>query len=300
MLDECRLCPRECGVNRNKKDVGVCGAPSSMVIARYSLHMWEEPCISGSNGSGTIFFSGCNLKCIFCQNYMISSKVRGTVVDIEQFSDICLKLQNNGANNINLVTGVMYIPKIIEGILLARESGLSIPIIYNSSGYEKCSSIKLLDGIVDVYLPDFKYWSDDLALKYSKCCDYRESVIKAIDGMYNQVGKVVFDDEGNIVKGVIVRHLVLPGCLEDSKKVLNYLYNKYGNNIYISIMNQYTPVRKVNIDSLDRTLQKREYDEIIDYAYDLGIRNAYVQEDETQKESFIPDFFVFDGLDNDN
>ena len=295
-MNECMLCPRYCMVNRESGQLGYCGCGKDMVIARYSLHMWEEPCISGSKGSGTIFFSGCNLKCIFCQNYDISNLNKGKIVSIEEFSDICIKLQESGANNINLVTGTMYIPLIVKGIKLARKKGLKIPIIYNTSGYDSIEGLKMLDGIIDVYLPDLKYYSDDLAIKYSKCKDYFKYASMAIEEMYRQVCKPILDNNGIIKRGVIVRHMMLPNNSNDSKKILKYLYDKYKDNIIISIMNQYTPIRYLDYEELNHKVTNYEYNEIINYAYDLGIRNAYIQDDDTQRDSFIPDFNVFDGL----
>ena len=297
MINNCRLCPRYCGVDRNKGQIGYCGCGKEMVIARYSLHKWEEPCISGFNGSGTIFFSYCNLGCIYCQNYDISILHKGKVVSVEEFSDICIKLQNKGATNFNLVTGCMYIPLIVEGINIAKQNGLHIPIVYNSSGYESIEGLKLLEGIVDIYLPDFKYYDDKIALKYSKVNNYYKYTSLAIDEMNRQVGRNKFNKNGIMVKGVIVRHLVLPGCIDDSMRIIEYLYGKYGNSIYLSIMNQYTPVRKINVDELDRVVTDFEYEKVIDYAYDIGVRNAYIQEGITQKDSFIPDFNVFNAID---
>ena len=290
MLDGCNLCPRNCNVNRNNNEIGYCGASNQMVIAKAYLHMWEEPCISGSVGSGTIFFSYCNLRCIFCQNYDISTLHKGNIVSINRLKEICLELQEKGALNINLVTPTHYVPLIVEALKLAKKEGLTIPIIYNTSSYENISTIKLLEGIVDVYLPDLKYYNDEYGIKYSNCNNYFKYASIAIEEMYKQVGKCVFDNNGIIKKGVIVRHLMLPDNIEDSKNIINYLYNKYKDNIYISIMNQYTPLRKLEYDNLNRKVSKDEYDDLIDYAYDLGIRNAYMQEGETQKESFIPDF----------
>ena len=295
-MNECMLCPRYCMVNRECGQLGYCGCGKDMVIARYSLHMWEEPCISGSKGSGTIFFSGCNLKCIFCQNYDISNSIKGKIVSIEEFSDICIKLQDRGANNINLVTGTMYIPLIVKGIKLAKRKGLNIPIIYNTSGYDSIEGINMLDGIVDVYLPDLKYYSDKLSIKYSKCNNYFKYASMAIDEMYNQVGKPIMDDNGIIKRGVIVRHMMLPNNGNDSKKILKYLYDKYKDNIIISVMNQYTPIRYLDYEELNHKVTNYEYDSVINYAYDLGVRNAYIQDDNTQRDSFIPDFNTFDGL----
>ena len=286
---KCNLCPRNCNINR-ETEYGFCHANNKLKIARAALHFFEEPCISGTKGSGAIFFTYCNLKCIFCQNYEISANFIGKEITIDKFSDICLSLQKQGANNINLVTPTHYIPLIKEGLILAKSKGLKIPIIYNTGGYEKVSSLKLLEGLIDIYLPDLKYYSKDLSLKYSFCKDYFSYAKKAILEMYRQVGKPIFDKNGIIKKGVIVRHLVLPNNKEDSKKILSYLYNTYGNNIYISLMNQYTPIRRVKYNELNRTLTKQEYYELIDYACNLGIENCFVQEEGTQKKSFIPDF----------
>jgi putative pyruvate formate lyase activating enzyme len=296
MLECCNLCPRNCGVNRLAGEVGYCGCPKDMVIAKYSLHMWEEPCISGDNGSGTIFFSYCNMRCIFCQNYDISTLHKGRIVSIEEFSDICLKLQERGANNINLVTGTMYVPLIVKGIKLAKKKGLKIPVIYNTSSYENVDTIKMLKGIVDVYLPDLKYYSNSLGIKYSNCSNYFKYASSSIEEMFKQVGIPKYDKNGLIKKGVIVRHLMLPNNIEDSKKIIKYLYDKYKDDIVISIMNQYTPIRKLEYRELNNKVTKDDYDKLVNYAYDLGIRNAYIQDDETQDESFIPDFDTFTDL----
>ena len=291
-LDKCRLCPRNCSVNRNNNEVGFCMATNALKLAKAYLHKWEEPCISGNVGSGTIFFSYCNLKCIYCQNYDISTLNNGELVSINRLKEICLELQDKGALNINLVTPTHYVPLIVEALKLAKKEGLNIPIVYNTSSYENVDTIKMLNGIVDVYLPDLKYYDDSYAIKYSNTKNYFKYASMAIDEMYKQVGKCTFDKDGIIKKGVIVRHLMLPKHIEDSKKVIEYLYNKYKNNIYISIMNQYTPLRKLEYKSLNEKVTDLEYNNLIDYAYDLGIRNAFVQEGETQKESFIP---LFDG-----
>lgn len=292
-LSCCTLCPRNCKVNRNNGELGFCKAGKNIKIAKYSLHYWEEPCISGKNGSGTIFFSCCNLKCLFCQNYDISTNNYGKEISIEEFADICLELQSKKANNINLVTGVMYIPLIKEGLILAKNKGLNIPIVYNSSGYEKVEALKELDGIIDIYLPDFKYFDNEIAINFSKADNYFEIAKNALQEMYRQVGKAKYK-KGIMQKGVIVRHLLLPNHIDDSKKVIKYLYDTYKDNITISIMNQYTPVRKImNYEELNNTVTEKEYDELINYACDLGITNAFIQEGETYKESFIPDFKIF-------
>ena len=290
LLNKCLLCPRNCGVNRNQGELGFCRAGNKIMIAKAYLHKWEEPPITGKNGSGTIFFSNCNLKCIFCQNYEISSEGRGKEISTEEFANICLDLEKKGASNINLVTPTHYVSLIIDGIKLAKERGLKIPIVYNSSGYEKVETIKLLEDVIDIYLPDFKYYSDILAIKYSKCNDYFEYATSSLGEMVRQRPKCIFDKEGNLLSGVIVRHLLLPEHMEDTKKILKYLYDTYGNKIYISIMNQYTPVKKFEEESLNTIVDENVYDEIINYAWNIGIRQAFTQEDGTQKDSFIPEW----------
>ena len=289
-LNRCNLCPRKCGVNRNNGELGFCKAGNKIKIARYSLHMWEEPCISGENGSGTIFFSCCNLKCVFCQNHSISIDNNGKEITIDRFVEICLKLQEMGANNINLVTPTMYIPLIKEGLIIAKEKGLSIPIVYNSSGYESVEAIKELDGLIDIYLPDFKYYDDKLASSFSMANNYCLIAKDTIKEMYRQVKKPIFKDD-IMVRGMIVRHLLLPNHVNDSKKIIKYLFDTYKDNIYLSIMNQYTPVVKIEkYKELNKTVSNDEYDELVNYACDLGISKAFIQEGETCKESFIPDF----------
>lgn len=290
LFNQCKLCPRMCGVNRNRGEIGYCRAGNKIKIAKAYLHEWEEPCISGKKGSGTIFFSNCTLKCLFCQNYYISELNNGVEISIDRFSQICLDLESRGASNINLVTPEHYVPLIIEGIKRARELGLKIPIVYNCSGYENVSTIKLLKDTVDVYLPDFKYFSDKYAIKYSGCKDYFKYASEAIKEMVRQKPKCIFNNEGNIVSGVIVRHMLLPDMEEDSKKILKYLYSLYENNIFYSIMNQYTPVRVCQYEELNRKVDKRVYEDVIDYAWYIGIRNAMVQEEGTVNESFIPKF----------
>ena len=295
-LNECILCPRKCKVNRNNGEVGFCKAGNKIKIARYSLHMWEEPCISGEKGSGTIFFSCCNLKCIFCQNHNISINNNGKEITIDKFVEICLKLQEMGANNINLVTPTMYIPLIKEGLIIAKGKGLSIPIVYNSSGYESVETLKELDGLIDIYLPDFKYFDNKLAVDFSTADNYFSIAKDALKEMYRQVNKPIFKDD-IMVKGMIVRHLLLPNHIDDSKKIIEYLYDTYKDNIYLSIMNQYTPVLKIEkFKELNKTVSNDEYGELIDYACDLGISKAFIQEGETCKESFIPDFNNFENI----
>lgn len=288
LFNKCNLCPRECSVNRNNKELGYCRALNKLKIGGYHLHMWEEPIISGKNGSGTIFFSYCNLRCIYCQNYDISIYDNGKEITIDRFANICLELQDMGAENINLVTPSHYIPLIRVGLIMAKDKGLNIPIVYNTSGYEKVDSLRLLDGLIDIYLPDFKYYDDNLG-KYSNVNNYFEIADKAIQEMYRQVGSSIIK-KGIMRRGIIVRHLVLPHHSDDSKKVVKYLYDKYGDNIYLSIMNQYTPVRRCKYLELNDRVSKREYNNLIDYAYDLGIRKCFVQDSESQSDSFIPVF----------
>ena len=291
MTWKCNLCPRKCNVDR-KNQLGVCGASTTIKIARAALHFWEEPCISGEKGSGTIFFSHCSLQCVFCQNYRLShDHPLGEEITISQFADICLDLQEQGANNINLVTPTHYVPWIVEGIKLAKKRGLHLPIVYNTSAYESVETIRMLDGIVDIYLPDLKYFDVQYGILYSHAPNYFFYATEAIKEMVKQVGEPILNEQGILQRGVIVRHLCLPGLKEDSKKVLHYLYTTYHNQIYISIMNQYTPIRHFKrFSNLNQTLLEDDYDEIIDYALDIGITQAYQQEGETQLKSFIPEF----------
>ena len=253
--------------------------------------MWEEPPISGKNGSGTVFFSHCNMGCVFCQNYKISSLHQGKCVTTNELCDIFLDLQKQNAHNINLVTPTHYIPQIKDALILAKEKGLKIPIVYNCGGYESVDALKLLDGLIDVYMPDMKYFSDKYAIKYSNAPRYFEYAKKAIDEMYRQVGKNEFNDD-IMIKGVLVRHMMLPGLLFDSKKILDYLYSTYGDNIYISIMSQYTPMPNViDYPEINRTVPKEYYQALVNYASEIGIKNAFVQDGESVGESFIPDFY---------
>lgn len=288
------LCPRMCKINRYK-DLGFCKCSNKIKIALAKVFLYEEPPISGTKGSGTIFFSGCNLKCVFCQNMEISRFNKGKTVTITRLSEMMLELQEKGAHNINLVTPTMYIPSIIKAIKKAKKGGLTIPIIYNSSGYENVNAIKLLAGYIDVYLPDFKYFNNKLAMKYSKANNYLENAKLAIDEMIRQTGPCIFDENGMIKKGTIVRHLMLPSHKDDTKKVLKYLYQSYHNKIYLSIMNQYTPNKYVNFKELKNPLKEEEYNEIIDYAVNIGIINAFCQVGGTASESYIPEF-NFEGI----
>ena len=294
IIKDCTLCPRECHVNREEKKRGYCGMDSRIYAARAALHMWEEPCISGEKGSGAVFFSGCGLRCIFCQNREIAI---GKEISVEKLGEIFLNLEKQGAANINLVTGAHYVPQIREALGIAKEKGLSVPVVYNSSGYEKVETLKLLEGYVDVYLPDFKYMEASLAEAFSNAPDYPERAKEAIEEMVRQTGNCVFNEEGYIEKGTIVRHLILPGHTVNSKKVLDYLHNTYENKIFISIMNQYTPVYEQKIyKELNRKVTEREYKKVLDHALEIGVENGFWQMGDTAKESFIP-AFDYEGLD---
>lgn len=358
----CTLCPRECGVDRSSGVHGVCGCDSEIYVARAALHMWEEPCISGEHGSGTVFFSGCPLGCVFCQNSNIANAKVGKKISIERLSEIFLEQQERGALNINLVTPTHYIPQIAAALDLSRQQGMTLPVVYNSGGYERTEALRMLDGLVDVYLPDMKYMSSALSKKYSKAQDYPELVKPALQEMFRQVGKPIFEPEDRIVKeadkekiiashedsltgkgnmdradnsadnieakpldstaddkqsdllsdeeglimkrGMIVRHLVLPGCTADSKAVIKYLYDTYGDDIYMSIMSQYTPMPELmpggrlnkSYPELGRCITQEEYDDVIDYAIDIGVENAFIQEGDVAKDSFIPDFDMLSGV----
>ena len=290
LYKKCNLCPRKCSIDRTKT-LGYCKATDKVKVARSALHYFEEPSISGNNGSGTIFFSNCNLKCCYCQNKEISTDGFGKEVSIERLSEMMLELEEKHANNINLVTPTHYVPSIIEAIKLARKKGLSIPIVYNTSGYENVETLKLLEGYIDIYLTDFKYFENNLGKNLSKCPNYFEVTSKALEEMYRQTGKNTFNKDGLMTKGIIVRCLVLPTKSDDTKKIINYLYKKYQDNIYLSIMNQYTPINKIKeYPFLNKTVSDKEYNDVINYALDIGIKNAYMQEGGTCSESFIPAF----------
>ncbi len=287
---KCACCPNECFVNRFQT-IGICKNSHQVKVAKATLYFYEEPSISGTHGSGTIFFSGCNLECIYCQNSVLSKDNFGKTISITRLADIMLQLQERKAHNINLVTPTHFIPSIVEAIKIAKKKGLTIPIIYNTSGYEKESMLKLLDGFVDIYLTDFKYFDDHLAKNLSHVDHYVEIAKKALAEMVRQTGANKFDQNGLMVKGVIVRHLCLPSQKEDSKQIISYLYQTYQDQIYLSIMNQYTPLKTFDkFPFLNHTLSDIDYEEIINYALDIGIKNAYMQEGETCSDSFIPLF----------
>ncbi len=291
LLQDCTLCPRQCHVNRISGKKGYCGMDTRIRAARAALHMWEEPCISGEKGSGAVFFSGCGLRCCFCQNRDIAIGNRGKAVSVERLADIFLELEQKGAANLNLVTGAHYVPQIIQALELAWKKGCKLPVVYNSSGYEKVETLKLLEGYVDVYLPDMKYMDAKLAADFSHAPDYPEVVENAIREMVRQTGACVFGEDGYIRKGTIVRHLILPGHTKNSIAVLQYLHETYGDKIMISMMNQFTPVwKQEKFLELNRKVTKREYEKVLNVALELGIENGYFQEGKTAKESFIPAF----------
>ena len=289
LLKCCNLCPRKCGVNRYIEK-GFCGATNKIKLAYYSLHMWEEPIISGSNGSGTIFFSNCNLRCLYCQNKKISIDGYGKFITNKRLKEIMLELQDKGAHNINLVTPTHYVPNIISVLRKIKNNELNIPVVYNTSSYECVGTIMACKNLVDIYLADLRYYNDSLAEKYSLCSNYFENATMAIDEMYRQVGKFELDEDGLLKKGLVVRVLILPGHIDDSKKIINYLYKTYKDDIFISIMNQYTPINKCKYDNLNRKVTDEEYNEVLDFALELGISNAFIQDGEAASESFIPDF----------
>lgn len=289
--ENCLLCPRKCGINRSTGQTGVCGVSSEIKVARAALHYWEEPCISGKKGSGAVFFSGCSLHCVFCQNREISDGKEGKVISKERLSDIFMELADKGANNINLVTPGQYIPDIVWAVNDAKSRGMKLPIIYNTSGYENVTELKLLEGIVDVYLPDFKYMDSTLSAMYSRAKDYPSVAKQALSEMVRQQPDVVIDDAtGLIQKGVIVRQLLLPGHVNDAKAVLKYLYDTYHDHVYISMMSQFTPIALKDYPEINRTVTRREYERLVDYALKIGITNAFIQEGDVAKDSFIPAF----------
>lgn len=291
LLKDCTLCPRECHVDRLAGKRGYCGMSGTLFAARAALHMWEEPCISGEKGSGAVFFSGCGLRCCFCQNREIAIGDCGKEISAERLADIFLELEQKGAANLNLVTGVQYIPQILLALEDARRRGCCLPVVYNTSGYEKVETLQMMKGYVDVYLPDLKYLDEDLAGKFSHAPDYPWKAMEAIEEMVNQTGPCRFGEDGYIQKGTIVRHLILPGHTRNSIRVLDYLHRTYGDQIYISIMNQYTPVfPQEKYPELNRRVTAREYQKVLNAAMELGIENGFFQEGETAKESFIPAF----------
>lgn len=291
-MSDCTLCPRRCHANRAAGQTGFCRQSAQLRAARAALHFWEEPCISGDCGSGTVFFSGCSLQCIFCQNHEIALGESGKVISVERLSQIFLELQEKGAANINLVTAGHFIPQVCRALELSKTHGLSIPIVYNTGSYEEVASLRLLEGLIDIWLPDLKYFSGDLSARYSSAPDYFQVATAAIAEMFRQTPATVFDSKTRLMqRGIIVRHLMLPSQAADSKKILRYLHTTYGDAIYISIMNQYTPLAGVSeIPELNRKVTPEEYRRVLDFADRIGIENGFMQEDGTAAESFIPPF----------
>ena len=288
---ECALCPRECGVNRLDGRKGFCGQTASLKVARAALHMWEEPCISGTQGSGTVFFTGCHLGCVFCQNGQISRGSHGKEISVIRLAEIFMELQEKGAHNINLVTPTHFVPQIIEALRISRKMGLHLPIVYNTGGFEKIDTLELLDGWVDVYLTDFKFMDLHLSRRYANAEGYPFYAVKALEEMYRQTGEPQFDENGMMTKGIIVRHMVMPGQSMDSRKIIDHLYEKYGDKIYISLMNQYTPAGNFEkYPELQEKVKTKVYDRLVDYMLRKGVESAFIQEGQTAKESFIPDF----------
>lgn len=291
LLENCRLCARNCGVNRLRGERGFCRAGQAVRVARASLHRWEEPCVSGERGSGTVFFSHCSLRCVFCQNHPASQGGVGKDISGERLARIFLDLAEKGAHNINLVTPAHFVPQIIPALEEARQKGLDIPVVYNTSGYETVETVRLLKGLVDVYLPDLKYFDDRYAVRYSGAPGYFPSASRAIEEMVSQAGRPRFDRNGLIHKGVIVRHLMIPGLLFDSKKVIDYIHGEFGDSVYISLMNQYTPMHNAGkYSEINRALSPGHYEGLVRYCLEIGVTNAFIQEEGTASEDYVPPF----------
>ncbi|SHE40434.1 radical SAM protein [Clostridium fallax] len=291
ILKSCSLCIRNCKVNRLENHLGFCKSGYSIDVARAALHHWEEPCLSGENGSGTVFFSHCNFRCVFCQNHEISQENKGKPISIERLSEIFLELQEKGAHNINLVTPTHYVPQIIEALIIAKSNGLNLPIVYNTNGYDSLETIKSLKGYIDIYLPDYKYFNEKYAIKYSKAPNYSNNLKELIKEMVLQVGTPKFDENGLMIKGVIIRHLMLPGLLFDSKKVIDDIYINFKDNVFISIMNQYTPMNNAsNYPEINKPLNPKHYDSLIDYALSIGVTQGFIQDTGTNTEAYVPNF----------
>lgn len=288
ILEQCTICPHNCKINRKNGQVGRCKSKDTVKIALYSTHNFEEPCISGKKGSGTVFFSNCNLNCVFCQNYEISQEGKGIEITINRLAEIFLEQQEKDVENINLVTPTSYVPQIIEAIKLARKQGLKLPIVYNTNGYEKVETLKMLEGYIDIYLPDFKYSDNKLAKRLSKVDNYFEITTEALKEMHRQTGKAIFDDRGIMKKGMIIRHLVLPNHILNSRRVLKWI-NDNMNDVYVSIMAQYFPTYKAKeINEINRKLTKEEYNQIENYLYRLNLENGYIQELGEHEEEYVP------------
>ncbi|MFA9396666.1 MAG: radical SAM protein [Clostridiaceae bacterium] len=290
-IDKCNICARNCNIDRTNSELGYCKSNDKIKLAKSYLHKWEEPCISLGEGSGTVFFSNCNLSCVFCQNHKISQEGFGKDISIEELSNIFLSLQDKKASNINLVTPTSYVPFIIKALDLAKLRGLNLPVLYNTNSYENIDTIKSLNGYIDVYLPDLKYFNDKYAIKYSNAPNYFNTATAAIEEMFNQVKTNIFNENGAVTKGLIIRHLMLPSLLFDSKKIIDYIYKTYGDNVYISIMNQYTPMYKSYLyPEINKNLNPKHYNALIDYAINLGVKNAFIQESSSSSLSYVPEF----------
>lgn len=290
LLEKCAICPHNCGINRLNNQIGRCKSRDTVKVALYSTHNFEEPCISGKKGSGTVFFSNCNMNCVFCQNYEISQQGKGKEISIEELADIFIKQQEKDVENINLVTPTSYVPQIIEAIKISRGNGLKLPIVYNTNGYEKVETLKMLDGYVDIYLPDFKYSDNDLGKRLSKVDNYFEIVTDALKEMYRQTGKAVFNEEGIMQRGMIIRHLVLPNHVLNSRRVLKWI-NENMHDVYVSVMAQYFPTYKAkDIDDINRKLTKEEFEQIENYLYRLDLENGYIQELGEHEEEYVPNW----------
>lgn len=297
-LSQCRVCPRNCGVDRTAGKTGWCRAPWMPKVALVSRHQWEEPPISGWEGSGTVFFSHCNLGCVFCQNHDISQDGFGQEISIERLSEIFLEQQERGFHNVNLVSAVQFIPQVAKALEIAKENGLKIPVVYNSNGYESIEGLRMLEGLVDVYLPDFKYWNNDLGVEYSKIPHYRETAAAAILEMRRQVGSDVIDENGIMQKGIILRHLVLPGQYKDSCNVLDWVRESLGEDTYVSLMSQYTPMHKaMEIKALSRRLTTFEYDKVVDHFFEIGLKNGFMQKRSSATSEYTP-IFDLAGVEN--
>ena len=289
LLKKCEVCPHKCRIDRTNKQIGKCKSKDTVKVAMASVHEFEEPCISKTNGSGTVFFSNCNLKCVFCQNYEISQLGYGKEITIERLSEIFLEQQSKGVNNINLVSPTSYAIQIIEAIKIAKKKGLTIPIIYNSNGYENIETLKLLENYIDIYLPDLKYAENELAKKYSNIDNYFEVATTAIKEMYRQVGNIKYGENGIAKKGLIIRHLILPNHLENSKKVLKWIKNNFPKEIFVSVMAQYFPTYKAKgFEDINRKLTTKEYKRMENYLYKLELDNGYIQEIKLNEKQYVP------------
>ncbi len=297
-LSHCQICPRNCGADRTAGKIGFCHAPYLPKVALVSQHDWEEPPISGTKGSGTVFFSHCNLNCVFCQNHDISQEGFGQEITIERLAEIFLEQQERGFHNVNLVSAVQFIPQVAKALEMAKAKGLSIPVVYNSNGYESVEGLKMLEGLIDIYLPDFKYWNDDLGMEYSKCPHYRETTAAAILEMRRQVGKDILNENGIMQEGIIIRHLVLPGQYKDSFQVLDWIRKHLGEETFVSLMSQYTPMHKAKeIKALSRKLTTFEYDKVVDHFFEIGLKNGFMQKRSSATSDYTPAFDLSGVLD---